>query len=117
MCHILNFDETIQEEVIMLKRNCLKLLNICKKNFHFLNKLNHSIADFSEDSKYVEPCKQIKLTDVVCKNCSNVIEIDVFRDRIFKDKDFRCEVCEMKFDQVFIFLFRNGALKISIETS
>ncbi len=83
LCHILNFDETIQEEVIMLKRNCLRLL---------------AISDFSEESKYVEPCRKIKLTDVVCKNCSNVIEIDVFRDRIFKDKDFRCEVCEMKFD-------------------
>jgi len=84
LCHILNFDETIQEEVIMLKRNCLRLLGI---------------SDFSEESKYVEPCRKIKLADVVCKNCSNVIEIDVFRDRIFKEKDFRCEVCEMKFDQ------------------
>jgi len=84
LCHILNFDETIQEEVIMLKRNCLRLLNI---------------SDFAEESKYVEPCKRIKLNDVVCKGCSNVIEIDVFRDRIFKEKDFRCEVCEMKFDQ------------------
>lgn len=69
--------------------------------------MNFSIADFSDEANYVEPCKKIILNDVVCKHCANVIEIDVFRDKIFRDKNFICSNCEMKFDEVsFLFMLR-----------
>jgi len=37
-----------------------------------------------------------KVTDVVCRNCLQVTELDVFRD------DYVCKECNVEFDSAYI---------------
>ncbi len=93
---MLNLDENVMEEVMLLNRNSLRLLAICKS----FNLIVISLADFAEKAKYLEPCKKIVLTDIVCSFCSNVVDVDLFRDRMFKDRNYECQICQNKYDEV-----------------
>ncbi|EGR33936.1 hypothetical protein IMG5_030340 [Ichthyophthirius multifiliis] len=79
--HILNLDPKINEEIIVIKRNCLKMLKI---------------NDFQKIAEYKEPCIILKIQDVVCKNCLHVIELDVFRDL------WVCQECSIPYDKYYL---------------
>lgn len=65
LCHAFNLDSNVKDELVLVKRSCLKFLKI---------------NDFSPQAEFKEPCMMIKVPDVVCKNCLHVCELDVFRD-------------------------------------
>ena len=85
MVHVLNLDDSVAEEVMLLNRNCMRLLGI---------------SDFDGKARYQEPTKKIILNDIVCRSCSNVIDVDVFRDKMFQERNYDCPSCSHKFDEV-----------------
>jgi len=102
--HILGLDEGIFEELILLKRNCLKFLQICK--FLYIDKKFKNdffdLADFSSEAIYKEPVKKITINEVICDSCYFVGDIDLFRSKnIQNHKKWVCSNCESYYDMVF----------------
>ncbi|KAL4468704.1 hypothetical protein ABPG74_005207 [Tetrahymena malaccensis] len=81
LMHVFSLDQNVKDELIQVKRDCLKFL-----------KMN----DFSNEAEFKEPCVVIKVADIVCKSCLQVCELDVFRD------DWVCQECKTPYDLIYL---------------
>lgn len=81
LMHALRMDENIGEELVQVKRSCLKLLRV---------------DDFSQEAEFRDPCFIMKVTDVVCKACLHVAELEVFRD------SWACAECATPYDRCYL---------------
>ena len=87
VCEALNLDKTISTQVLLLKRNCLKLTNT---------------QEYSKESYFRDPCRTFILRDVICECCSNSKDIDFCRDANILSNNFSCENCHAVYDKGMI---------------
>ena len=76
--HIFGLESKLQREVIVVRRNLLKILKI---------------SEFSPDSHFMEPCMVLRIPDVICDFCEFTKDLDICRDISIKNKNWACSVC------------------------
>lgn len=76
--HLFSLDEDVKEEVIVLRRQLLKLIHV---------------KEFGSDAGWRDPCKTLVLPDVVCPSCQNCQDLDLCRDPSIQQRDWRCGSC------------------------
>ena len=83
--HILGLDKSIEQQLLVAKRNCLRLLQV---------------QEFSKEAMFMDMTRKVVLKDVTCKSCWFVSDMDVSRDsRIHENKHaWTCEACEEEFN-------------------
>ncbi|MCQ2815864.1 MAG: DUF1744 domain-containing protein, partial [archaeon] len=84
ICEILGLDSVIKPEAVILKKNCLKIINV---------------EEFSKPTFFKDPCRSFVLKDVICEMCSTCKDIDFCRDESILNKTWSCENCHAKFDK------------------
>ncbi|KAI8052820.1 hypothetical protein BDF22DRAFT_633316 [Syncephalis plumigaleata] len=65
ICHVLALETEASHEVRVLRRNLLALLKI---------------GEFSNESRFEDPCTSVRLTQVICNYCHTCSDIDLCRD-------------------------------------
>ena len=65
LCHVLNLDSAIENEVTKLKRNLLRLIGT---------------GEFSDAAEWKDPCLSFVLPEVICKQCNHCRDIDLCKD-------------------------------------
>lgn len=78
LCEVLGQDEHIRDEVIALKKNCLKYLN---KSY------------YSEEAQFKEPTIALRLHDLFCRECHIVSDLDLFNDQLLSSPEIPCAYC------------------------
>ena len=83
--HILGLDKSIEQELMVAKRNCLRLLQV---------------QEFSKEAMFTDMTRKVILKDVTCKSCWFVADLDVSRDsRIHENRHaWTCEACDEEFN-------------------
>ena len=76
--HVLGLDRTAEYEVIVLRRNVFRLLNV---------------PEFGSQSQFVEPCRSYTLHGVVCEFCNDSKDLDMCRDPRMLARDYSCGEC------------------------
>ncbi|KAK9824549.1 hypothetical protein WJX72_011249 [[Myrmecia] bisecta] len=78
VCCVLTLDQSVEEEVALLRRNLLTLLHM---------------REFSDAAAFQEPCLSFVLRDVICTYCNNCRDLDLCRDPDLQAHKWACEVC------------------------
>lgn len=78
VCYMYALDSTVTEEVMLLRRQLLRLLHI---------------KEFDPEAAWRDPCKSLVVPDVICTTCQHCEDLDVCRDSRVQDKDYSCRVC------------------------
>ena len=76
--HVLGLDRVAELEVIVLRRNVFRLLNV---------------PEFGPKSQFVEPCRSYTLHGVVCEFCNDSKDLDMCRDPRMLARDYTCGEC------------------------
>jgi DNA polymerase epsilon subunit 1 len=88
VCQVLNLDASVTDEVQLLKRNTLRLLNV---------------REFSQDAIWKDPCRSYVLKDVICTYCNYCQDLDLARDpslvHVDQEQSWRCPQCDNKYDK------------------
>nr|CAD7258615.1 unnamed protein product [Timema shepardi] len=65
VCKVLSLDSSVNDEVMHIRRNMLRLINI---------------GEFSELAEWRDPCISFVLPEVICKACNHCRDIDLCKD-------------------------------------
>lgn len=65
VCKVMSLNVSLDEDVTLLRRNLLRLLNV---------------GEFSEQAEWRDPCSSCVLTEVICKVCNLCRDLDLCRD-------------------------------------
>ncbi|CAH0728541.1 unnamed protein product, partial [Brenthis ino] len=65
LCKVLSLDDGLQDEVTLLRRNLLRLINV---------------GEFSAAAEWRPPCAPCVLGEVICKVCNHCRDLDLCRD-------------------------------------
>src|SRR5690606_24961572 len=84
VCHILGLDKFCKDEVIKMKQNLLKLINI---------------REFSDEAKFKNPCRTFILSDVICTYCNSCKDLDLCRDKSLMSSIWKCNECSHEYDK------------------
>ena len=87
VCEILSLDKNISSNVIILKGNCLKLIQA---------------EEYSKETYFKEPCKTFIIHNIICEVCSNNCDLDLCRDINILNQNWNCEKCNYPFDKKMI---------------
>jgi len=87
VCEILSLDKNIFSNVIILKGNCLKLIQA---------------EEYSKETYFKEPCKTFIIHNIICEVCSNNCDLDLCRDINILNQNWNCEKCNYPFDKKMI---------------
>ena len=82
LCHLLSLDPLLGEETLRLRRNLLKLLGT---------------AEFSDEARFVNPCRTFVLPDAVCAYCHDCRDLDVCR-AASSSREWLCTMCHHPHD-------------------
>ncbi|SPQ99410.1 unnamed protein product (mitochondrion) [Plasmodiophora brassicae] len=84
MCiHVLSLDASIAAEVDTIRSTAMRLLRV---------------SPFSDESRWVNPCRTYVLMDVVCSFCRHVRDVDLCREVDGTNRDVRCPMCQNVLD-------------------
>jgi len=78
ICHVFSLDSTVTGEVMVLRRQLLKMVHA---------------KEFSTESEWKEPCLSLVLPDVICSACQDCKDLDLCRDPHLQQGDWRCGGC------------------------
>ena len=87
VCEVLSLDKNILSNVIVLKSNCLKLIQA---------------EEYSKETYFKEPCKTFIVHNIICEVCSNNFDLDLCRDNNILSFNWNCEKCNYPFDKKMI---------------
>ncbi|XP_020527261.1 DNA polymerase epsilon catalytic subunit A [Amborella trichopoda] len=77
VCKVLALDQHVQHDVLVMKKNLLKLIRV---------------KEFAPEAQYRDPCLSFTLPNVICSYCNDCRDLDICRDAMLLDRDWRCAV-------------------------
>ncbi|CAB0010464.1 unnamed protein product [Nesidiocoris tenuis] len=88
---VLSLDSSVEEEVMSLRRNLLRLIDV---------------GEFSDAAEWSDPCPSVVLPEVICRSCNHCRDIDLCKDS-FRSVDndvyyWQCPVCSTNYDNTEI---------------
>jgi len=84
---IFGLEPELEEEILILKRNLLKMLKV---------------GEFSKDAVYTNPSLIFVLQDVICDFCLNIRDIDICRDSAVTKGNWICTTCNHSYNKEYI---------------
>jgi len=78
ICEVLNLEPDLQEDVIKIRRQLLKLIRV---------------NEYSDESKFSYPSLTLVLPDMICEFCNSLRDLDICQDEGFKTCDWVCSNC------------------------
>eukprot|EP00742_Colponemidia_sp_Colp-10_P004977 GILJ01005318.1.p1 GENE.GILJ01005318.1~~GILJ01005318.1.p1 ORF type:complete len:1434 (+),score=252.77 GILJ01005318.1:629-4303(+) len=85
--HVMSLDETVKEDVMLLKKNVLRLI---------------SVREFAPEAQFANPCRSFILPDVICSHCMNCEDLDLCREPRLIQGQWQCKSCEFDYDKKVI---------------
>ncbi|XP_053408498.1 DNA polymerase epsilon catalytic subunit A-like [Mercenaria mercenaria] len=87
ICKVLSLDSNITIQVAKLQRDLLKLIGI---------------GEFSPDAQFKDPCLSYVLSEVICKTCNHIRDLDLCRDPYLSQSGgsavWSCIQCKTEYD-------------------
>lgn len=87
VCSVLALDKTLENEVLNLKNNLMKMLDV---------------RSFSKKAEFHNPCLTFVLPDTICSYCNNRQDLDLCRDPHIAHKNWDCQECGQPYDRGLI---------------
>jgi DNA polymerase epsilon subunit 1 len=94
ICATLALDPSIDKEVRVMKKNVLALIRV---------------SEYSEESRWENPCETIKLPRVICDYCNSCRDLDLCRDPAFMPDPanpgataWKCGSCDAEYDKLMV---------------
>ncbi|CAL8464190.1 g3725 [Coccomyxa elongata] len=78
VCDALRLDPSVEEEVLVLRRNLLLL--------------THTL-EFAPAAEFREPCRSFVLRNVICSYCNDCTDLDLCRDPALQEHQWSCRKC------------------------
>lgn len=94
---LLGLDSDFTEEVLVLRKNLLKLIGF---------------SDFSPETEFKELCGSLIVPQIICEKCVYVRDIDICRDQMISNGVWVCMLCKgefnkAEFEKKLVFLLKN----------
>eukprot|EP00831_Metopus_contortus_P033587 TRINITY_DN2690_c0_g1_i1.p1 TRINITY_DN2690_c0_g1~~TRINITY_DN2690_c0_g1_i1.p1 ORF type:complete len:335 (+),score=54.94 TRINITY_DN2690_c0_g1_i1:169-1173(+) len=87
ICAIFGLENELLDEVVVLRRNCLKMLKI---------------GEFAPEVNFENPCLTLVLQDVICNFCLIIRDIDICRDNSALKGNWVCPNCNHSYNKEHI---------------
>jgi DNA polymerase epsilon subunit 1 len=89
ICYIFSLKKTLQNRVITLKRNLMKLIQV---------------KEFSPEAEWNEPTTSYVLYNVICNFCCNERDIDLLKDPWVSKHNWKCPIksCQHSYNKTYI---------------
>ncbi|KAL0390635.1 UNVERIFIED_CONTAM: DNA polymerase epsilon catalytic subunit A [Sesamum calycinum] len=86
VCAVLALDQKVQHEVLVMRRNLLKLVRI---------------REFAPEAEFQNLSMSLTLPNVICSYCNDCRDLDLCRDRALMAQEWRCAVpqCGQPYDR------------------
>ncbi|KAL2240087.1 UNVERIFIED_CONTAM: DNA polymerase epsilon catalytic subunit A, partial [Sesamum indicum] len=86
VCAVLALDQKVQHEVLVMRRNLLKLVRI---------------REFAPEAEFQNLSMTLTLPNVICSYCNDCRDLDLCRDRALMAQEWRCAVpqCGQPYDR------------------
>ncbi|KAG8371187.1 hypothetical protein BUALT_Bualt13G0060900 [Buddleja alternifolia] len=86
VCAVLALDQKVQHEVLIMRRNLLKMVRI---------------REFAPEAEFLNQSISLTLPNVVCSYCNDCRDLDLCRDRALMSQEWRCGVtqCGQPYDR------------------
>ncbi|MCD7471233.1 DNA polymerase epsilon catalytic subunit A [Datura stramonium] len=86
VCAVLSLDQNVQHEVLIMRRNLLKLVRV---------------REFAPESEFRSLSVSYTLPNVICSYCNDCRDLDLCRDRALISQEWRCAVpqCGQPYDR------------------
>ncbi|GAB2214864.1 hypothetical protein Drorol1_Dr00019229 [Drosera rotundifolia] len=96
VCAALALDQTVQHDVLVMRRNLLKYLQV---------------PEFAKEAEFCAPCSSFTLPNVICSYCNDCRDLDLGRDPSLNTQEWRCAVpqCGQPYDRE---MMENSLLQI-----
>lgn len=87
ICRIFSLEESLENTVVVMKRGCLKKLNM---------------GEFENESFYYEPSLELILPQVTCSQCQASRNLDICKEYREERKGWICDDCDTLFNSAYI---------------
>ncbi|TKY67092.1 DNA polymerase epsilon catalytic subunit A [Spatholobus suberectus] len=86
VCAVLALDQSVQHEVLILKKNLLKYVDV---------------KEFAPEAQFHDACHSFILSNVICSYCNDCRDLDLCRDTALLTEEWRCAVpqCGQPYDR------------------
>ncbi|XP_042956181.1 DNA polymerase epsilon catalytic subunit A-like [Carya illinoinensis] len=86
VCAVLALDENVQHDVLVMRKNLLKYIHV---------------REFAPEAEFHDPCPSFILPNVICSYCNDCRDLDLCRDSVLVDQEWRCAVpqCGQPYDR------------------
>ncbi|KAK9873901.1 hypothetical protein WA026_002253 [Henosepilachna vigintioctopunctata] len=83
LCHVLDLDPAVQDAVINLKSNLLRLIGV---------------GEFSNKAVWKDPTVSYVIPQIICKACNHCRDLDLGRDSFRSEHAWLCPLCSTPYD-------------------
>ncbi|ESW04397.1 hypothetical protein PHAVU_011G091900 [Phaseolus vulgaris] len=86
VCAVLALDQSVQHEVLVLRRNLLKYVDV---------------KEFAPEAEFHDPCHSFVLSNVICSYCNDCRDLNLCPDSVSLTEEWRCAVpqCGQPYDR------------------